>query len=113
MQRKNTGADVASSVTIWSRLAISLPSDDLDVAQVGHQQQDERPPVLLVGDRRRRGQRGEEEHQGELEQDEQLEQQVPEAGDDAELGDLRQPISDCQAVHIRMNSRPTYEARAT
>ncbi len=24
-----------------------------------------------------------------------------------------QPMSDCQAVHIRMKSRPTYEARAT
>ena len=35
---------------MFSRPATSLPSDDLQVAQVGHQEQGERPAVLLVSD---------------------------------------------------------------
>ena len=65
-----------------------LAEDDLQVAQVGHQQQDERPPVLLVGDRRGREQRGEEQDQGQLEEGEHPVEDAAEPGDHAELVDV-------------------------
>ncbi len=88
-----------------------LAQDDFQVAQVGHEQQDEGPAVLLQCHAGGRGQRGEEEHERELEEREEQEQQVAEPSDQADFRHFRQPMRFCQAVHMRMKRSPAESAR--
>ncbi len=112
-QRKKTGADVASSVRTWRRLAISLPrmistsrrsvisrstnvrrsfSWATEVAAESGAKNSIRVSWKRTNQRKRRCPKYAMRPTSEI---------------------SANPTRDCQAVHIRMKSRPTYEARAT
>ena len=96
---------------MFSSPATSLPSTISRSLRVGHEQQSERPAVLLVRDRGRGEQRREEEHQGQLEHGEHPVEDAAEPRQHPELADVCQPMIDCHAVHIRMNRKQANDAR--
>ena len=69
-------------------LGAELAEDKFAGGQVGHQQQQQRPTVLFLGDAAGTEDQREEQHQRQLDHREDLEQQAAEAGRVADVADL-------------------------
>ncbi len=86
--KNSTGTDARISTITISRPAKSLPNTSSSIPHVGHQQQNQRPPVFFLGDAAGSEKQGEKQDQRKLHQRENLEDQAAEPRHIADAADL-------------------------